>query len=156
MMVLSYFVRQPANQPASHFAGIWIRDAARQLPLKQKVLLYRDRRICLFWGGTRALPQRGVFPFPSWGNDAALTSHQCFHGWELQGENSFRNMHMLHADLFFLLVKKKETLAFPRQGSGVLAQQSPAVLCESPFDIPALPYKAPLWGLQLCAQLRPV
>lgn len=37
-----------------------------------------------------------------------MTPHRLFHGWELQGENGFRNLQTVHADLFFLLVKKKE------------------------------------------------
>lgn len=107
-MVLSYFFHQPANQRASCFAAVGIGDAAQQPPLKKKVLLYRKSRTCLFWGGAKALRHWGMFRFLSLGNDAALTPHKRFHEWELQGESSFRNLHMFHADLFFLLAKKKK------------------------------------------------
>lgn len=168
-MVLSYFFHQPANQRASCFAAVGIGDAAQQPPLKKKVLLYRKSRTCLFWGGAKALRHWGMFRFLSLGNDAALTPHKRFHEWELQGESSFRNLHMFYADLFFLLAKKKKKernagIPEKKRNAGVPKTgrwhphpaKSPTVLCESPFDIPALPYKAPLWALQLCAQLSPI
>lgn len=60
-----------------------------------------------FLGTNEGSAAAGHISFPSRGIDAALTPHQRFHGWELQGENGFGNLDMLHADLFFLLVKKR-------------------------------------------------
>lgn len=94
VVVLSYFFYQAAYQTASYFTEIGIRDTAQQLPP--------------FGGGTGALLQWGIFSFPLQGNYAAVPPYQHFYGWELQGENGFRNLHMLHTDLFFLLVRGKK------------------------------------------------
>lgn len=119
---------------------MWMRGTVSKTKQKK-----REKK---FFSARRA--QRAKSPFLGrallQGRDVALTPHRLFHGWELQGENGFRNLQMLHADLFFLLVKKKGKKKRKKREKErkkkatpafLSSAQSPAVLCESPVSIPA-------------------
>lgn len=112
MVLLRHLFSPSSNQPSYLFC--WNEDQGMQhhSHLHNRRCFWREGQICLLWGKAWALLQGSMFPFPTQGNDAALTPPEHSLAGSCRARAASEICMSFMTIFFFLLVrKKKKTLS---------------------------------------------